>query len=175
MTKMLEACYKSIGFVEGKNNDNPYGKKYGLNNVSYCSLFLSYKAEEVGIDFFKKIKDKTGKYFLAGCTKDYCAYVPSVYTYVKRVGLLKTDPVKSPPKAGDIIMFNMNTYKDGIRWSDHIGIIESYDPKTKIFHTIEANTSVKKFGVGRIEVEGGGVARKNRYIQNITGWFTIPI
>ena len=113
---MLAEMLKYEGWVEGKNNDNPFGKYFGLNNNPYCSLAISYFAESVGITFFKNIKDKTGKYYLTGCTNRCCAYVPSFYNYAKRLGILKTDP--NTFKKGDVLLFNMNgVYPDGINLS----------------------------------------------------------
>lgn len=167
--EFLKECLKYEGFIEGINNNNPFGKYYGRNYESYCSFFVSYCAEKVGIKFFQNIKTKDGKNYLTGATNRYCGYCPSLYTFAKARGILKTDPIKQVPKAGDVILFNMNTYPDGIRWSDHVGVIVSYDPKTKIFHTIEANTSNNN----KMTNDGGGVFRKQRYIKNITGWFSI--
>lgn len=165
----LKKCLSYEGFVEGKGNDNPFGKYYGRNFESYCAFFVSYNAEMTGINFFKNIKTKDGKFFLTGCTNRYAGWCPSLYTYAKARGILKIDPIKQPPKAGDIILFNMNKYSDGVRWSDHVGVIVSYDSKRKVFHTIEANTSNNN----KMTNNGGGVFRKERYIQNITGWFSI--
>ena len=38
--KILKVLEKEVGYVEGKNNDNKYGKAYGWNNVPYCVIFI---------------------------------------------------------------------------------------------------------------------------------------
>lgn len=165
---MLAEMLKYEGWVEGKNNDNPFGKYFGLNNNPYCSLAISYFAESVGITFFKNIKDKTGKYYLTGCTNRYCAYVPSLYNYAKRLGILKTDP--NTFKKGDVLLFNMNgVYPDGIKWSDHTGLFISYNTKTKKVETIEANTS----STNKLTNDGGGIFRKYRSMNCINGAFSV--
>lgn len=39
---------KHVGFHEGPNNDNPFGKHYGLNHLPYCALCVSYCCEHSG-------------------------------------------------------------------------------------------------------------------------------
>ena len=169
MSKFYDECAKYEKYIEGKNNDNMFGKYYGLNNQPYCGLGLSFCAEKVGNKFFQNIKDKTGKYFLAGCTSKYAAYCPSIYTYAKARGILKTDPSKNTPKKGDVVLFSFGKYKDNIRWSDHVAVIESYNPLTKKFKTLEFNTS----NTNRLTNDGGGVFKKDRHISLITGYFSI--
>lgn len=173
MTKQddfLKKCLSYEGFVEGKNNNNLFGKYYGRNFESYCAFFVSYNAEAVGINFFKNIKTKDNKFFLTGCTNKYAGYCPSLYTYTKSRGLLKTNPTTQPPKAGDVILFNMNgVYPDGIKYADHVGVVVSYNPKTKVFDTIEGNTS----NTNKLTNDGGGVFRKQRTFGNVLGWFSI--
>ena len=168
-SKVLDLFLKYDQKLEGKNNDNEAGRYYRLNNQPYCALHLSYLAEKVGNKFFQNIKDKTGKYYLTGCTSRYAAYCPSLYTYAKAKGILKTNPDKEVVNKGDIILFSFGKYKDGIFWSDHVGQIISYNPKNGYFQTMEANTSLN----GKLTNDGGGYSKKYRHKSLVTGFFSI--
>lgn len=50
MTKpaWLKEAESHIGFREGPNNDNKFGRHFGLNNVPWCDLFVAYCCEKSG-------------------------------------------------------------------------------------------------------------------------------
>lgn len=39
---VVKAAQAEIGYKEGKNNDNKYGKWYGLNNQPWCMIFVCW-------------------------------------------------------------------------------------------------------------------------------------
>ena len=41
---IVNIAQKQIGFIEGPNNENPYGTWYGMPNQSYCYIVLKYNA-----------------------------------------------------------------------------------------------------------------------------------
>jgi hypothetical protein len=44
----LASNYAVAHYKEGKNNDNIFGKWYGMNNVPWCAEFVSYCFNKVG-------------------------------------------------------------------------------------------------------------------------------
>ncbi|MCX4365118.1 MAG: LysM peptidoglycan-binding domain-containing protein [Bacilli bacterium] len=80
--KFLKIALAEVGYKEGKNNDNKYGKWYGMNNCSWCAIFVSWCAAQVGI-----IKTLIPRY--SGCGTGY--------NWFKNKGL-----ITMKPKAGDI-------------------------------------------------------------------------
>lgn len=137
---ILDGARKWIGFQEGPNNDNPFGKHFKNNNQAYCNWFVSYV-----LIVEAKIKITP------------CGYVPTSYSYFKKIGKLF-----STPKPGDLVYFDF--VKDRI--PEHIGFVEEVLPNGKII-TIEANTSPTKKGS---QDNGDGVYRKERYVSSCIGF-----
>ena len=96
--KILDGARKWLNFKEGKNNDNPFGKHFGANNVAYCNYFASY------------VLIVEAKINIAPC-----GYVPTSYAYFKKIGKLH-----KTPKEGDLVYFDF--VRDGI--PEHIGFVE---------------------------------------------------
>ena len=111
-------------YKEGKGNDNIFGKYYKRNGESWCAFFVAYILEQ------EKFKDLDGLK-----AKGLHGYCPAIFNEMKA-----KNKIHQNPKAGDIVMFGFKLY-DGKRASDHIGIVKSYDPKTKLLKTYEGNTS----------------------------------
>ena len=49
MTTVVDVARAEVGYQEGPNNDSKYGKWYGLNNQSWCAMFVSWCFNEVGL------------------------------------------------------------------------------------------------------------------------------
>ena len=97
---LLAAAAEDIGYTEGKNNDNKFGKWYGWNNVSYCMMAVQYWFAKIGYGL---------PYKTASCSALlawYKQYLPK--------------QVLSAPKRGAIIIYNFG----------HTGICESYTSST---------------------------------------------
>jgi|GEM_PF-3062206 len=110
--------YKPKGAKEGDNN-NPYGKWFGLNGQPWCAIFVSFCANEAGI--------------LGTVVPKYSNVEEGRKWYVKK-GRFKGVSSGYAPKAGDVIFFRNGN-------QNHTGIITAYDPKTKEIITIEGNSS----------------------------------
>ena len=36
--EVVSVAQSQVGYKEGRNNDNKYGREYGLNNAAYCCI-----------------------------------------------------------------------------------------------------------------------------------------
>lgn len=137
---ILDIAVKEIGYVEGANNANKYSAALKLPNESWCADFVTYCAIEAGQS--KAVV--------------HSSYCPSWEKWATTNKLCI--PVESL-RANDLVLFDFN----GSKTAQHIGIVESYNPKTKTAVTIEGNTSS---GSGS-QANGDGVYRKKREIKFI--------
>jgi len=112
--KFLKIALAEVGYKEGKNNDNKYGKWYGMNNCSWCAIFVSWCAAQVGV-----LKTLIPKY--SGCGTGY--------NWFKDKGL-----ITKTPKAGDIGF--LKPTKKG-KTSSHTFIV--YEVNGNTITTIEGN------------------------------------
>lgn len=97
---LIATAAADIGYTEGKNNDNKFGKWYGWNNVSYCMIAVQYWHDKIGY---------TLPYKTASCSALLAWYKTN-----------QPGRVLSAPKRGAIIIYNFG----------HTGICESWDTKT---------------------------------------------
>lgn len=111
-SKVVSIAAGQVGYKEGRNNSNKYGAAYGMNNVSWCQIFIWWCFKQAGMDWYKT----------ASCTACYKHYASRS---VSRDALRK----------GDIVYFDW----DGSGDCDHVGIVESVGSSR--ITTIEGNTS----------------------------------
>lgn len=140
VAKIVEVAKKEIGYKEGKNNDNKYGKAFGLNNQPWCAEFVWWVAKQAGED--SKIL-KT-----ASCEQ--------LEAWAKKNDLIV--PV-SLVQAGDILLFDFS--KKGK--SEHTGYALGYNKNTHLIDTVEGNTSSGKGS----QVNGDGVYERERSITAV--------
>ena len=136
-TKFADAHYK-----EGRNNDSVFGKWYGMNNVPWCAMFVSYCFNKAGV----------GSLVAASTLKGFASCSAAVNWFKAHKGLVASKNAKP----GDVVFFNFH----GAKSPDHVGIVISNDPKHKVMHTVEGNT-VNPNGTGD-QVNGDGVYYKTR-------------
>lgn len=123
-SSIISVALKEEGTRESGGNNNKYGKWYGMNNVPWCAIFVSWCANQSGIptDIIPKF-----------------ASVSEGLNWFKGKGLFKTKG-SYVPKAGDIF-FN----KSG--GASHTGLVVSSDGTN--FFTIEGNYNDKVAKVTR--------------------------
>ena len=141
--KIVKVLEKEIGYVEGKNNDNKYGKDYGWNNVAYCVIFMWWAFKEAG----------ASDYFCGGTKQASC-------TKVKEWAQAHNCWVTKDYKPGDLLLFNFN----GKNTPKHIGFL--VEVKNGVYYTIEGNTSPSNRGS---QENGDGVWNKQRKLSSIVG------
>lgn len=142
--KALNRARDQIGYVEGPNNDNKYGKWYGANNQPYCAMGLTWSYENEG----------ESPSFVQGSRY---AYVPYIVADARngRYGL----KVTGDPIPGDLVCYDW-------QWNgefDHVGLFEQWKAGTA-FTAIEFNTSPE--GSGGSQSNGGGVYRRTRNLNS---------
>ena len=137
---VLNIARKQIGFVEGANNDNPYGKWYGIPNEPYCAMGVSWCFNEVGLSAL--VAAQTPKGF---------AYCPTGLSWFQRN---KQIVGKYDGQPGDLVFFSWA----GNGVADHVEIIEaaSKDGITTIgFNTTDEHS-------GGNQANRGGCYRRHR-------------
>jgi CHAP domain-containing protein len=135
----LAAAIRELGYVEGANNDNKYGRWYGMNHQPYCAIFASWCDQTSGspTDSFNQ-----GVAY---------AYVPYIIADA-RLGYYGLS-ITSSPRPGDLVCYDWS--RDGEY--DHVGIFESGNNSS--WTDIEGNTSPDNNGN---QSNGGGVYRRQR-------------
>ncbi|GHF48065.1 CHAP domain-containing protein [Streptomyces morookaense] len=108
---LLDEAAKHIGYKEGPDNDNMFGRWYGDNNQPWCAMFVSYCAAKSGND------DIIPRY--EGCSA-------GVDWFQNR------NLWSSTPSVGAIVFY-------GPGGGDHTEIVESFDDST--ITTIGGNTN----------------------------------
>lgn len=136
MANVVDIAKKEIGYKESANNDNKYGVWYGLNNVSWCAIFVSWVFNQAGLA--DKVSAQTKKGF-ASCDA-------GLKWFTKNNKLV---PV-GQAQAGDIVFFQF----DADAQPDHVGIVAMNNGR--ILTTIEGNTGTAS------QSNGDGVYQKVR-------------
>lgn len=113
---LLNEARKHIGYTEGANNANKFGRWYGMDNQPWCDMFIAYCADQVGA------LEVVGRF----------AYTPSHANWFRARGQWHDGPAGAQP--GDIVFFKWS--KNRIH---HVGIVESASGNT--LRTVEGNTS----------------------------------
>ena len=127
---------------EGVNNDNKYGKWFGLNNQPWCMMFVQW--------CFSCARAKDLLFRTAGCE--------ALEAWAVKNNL--TVPV-AEVQAGDVLLFDF--HKEGK--SVHTGIaVGGVDPKTKLIPTVEGNTAADNAGS---QANGDGVYYKHRKVESV--------
>jgi len=144
----LASNYATAHYREGKNNDNLFGKWYGMNNAPWCAMFVSYCFNKVG----------AGALVAAGNPKGFASCNVGVRWFENHNRLVGT----AHAQPGDIVFMCFN----GTGAYDHVGIVISNDPKNKVLHSVEGNT-VNPNGTGD-QVNGDGAYFKTRPYAYIT-------
>lgn len=132
----------AVGFVEGPNNENPWGPEQGVRNAAYCASFAHVIPYHHGYRFppESQFGDKGD------------AYVPFVERHARDHGEWADDHAsRGEPcdlQPGDMVTFDWNL--DGI--GDHVEtVVDNYgDPYGPTFRTIGANTGDPQ-GVHQVE------------------------
>ena len=137
---VLNIARTQIGFVEGPNNENPYGIWYGIPNASYCAMGVSWCFAQVGLSSL--IAAQTPKGF---------SYCPAGLTWFQKQNLVINKYAGQP---GDLIFYSF----EGNGVADHVEILEAASPAG--LTTIGFNTS-PDHATGS-QQNGGGCYRRHR-------------
>jgi len=104
---IVNIAQTQIGFIEGPNNDNPYGKWYGIPNESYCAMGVSWVFAQAGLSAL-----------VAAQTEKGFAYCPAGLTWFQKKGRVVG---KYEGQPGDLVFYSWA----GNGVADHVEIIEA--------------------------------------------------
>lgn len=113
---IIKVAKSQLGYKEGVDNDNAYGRWYGMNHQPWCAQFISWLASKSGNT--KKIPK--------------FAYTPAGADYFKSKGL-----AGHKPKAGAIHF----VYHASMGRIAHVELVISVDEKAGTYTVIGGNTS----------------------------------
>lgn len=139
---VVSVAQSQVGYKEGRNNDNKYGREYGLNNAAYCCIGMWWCFKHAGAS---NLFYDGGK--VASCT--------ALWNWANRKGLAVS---KNNLRRGDIVFFDWDRSGD----CDHVGIVEAAGSSQVT--TIEFNTSKGNSGS---QSNGDGVYRRYRPYSKI--------
>jgi CHAP domain len=142
---VLNVARQQLGFVEGPNNENPYGSWYGIPNESYCAMGISWCFAQVGLSAL--VAAQTDKGF---------AYCPAGLAWFQKK---KQVVDRNAAKAGDIVFFSWA----GNGVADHVELVEG--ASTLGLTTIGFNTGPDF--TTKNQQNGDGVYRRQRNFLHV--------
>jgi hypothetical protein len=142
MTTIMAEAESHVGYHEGPNNDNQFGRHYGTNHQPWCAFFVMYCAEHAG-----RRVDNTpaGDY-------PHTGYCPDALHYYGEHGRLHTNP-----EPGDQVLYVHRA--SGVAY--HTGIVTAVSGNQ--FTTVEGNTSPDH----GVDPDGGGVYRRHHTLTEL--------
>lgn len=140
---VLDVARGELGTVESPRGSNrqKYGAWYGLNGQPWCSIFVAWCFDRVGVNVRKWSSN--------------WAYTPAALQGMRNLGMVVPTRQAQP---GDIVFFD---FPDSVKRTQHVGIVESVTATGVV--SIEGNT-----GVGN-DSNGGEVMRRTRPWAHISG------
>lgn len=166
--EMVRIANAEIGYTEGTNKDNKFGKSLNINNTNWCTLFVTWVAKKTTVEDTNLYNDVIKSFSGFATVRNTILYFNNQdnlnFYYSKHYGGNYT------PKAGDYIFFdwesswNKKISDESIKGiSDHEGIV--VEVKNGIVYTIEGNSGNPK-----------GVRKKSyklnsSYIMGYGSWY----
>jgi hypothetical protein len=145
--KVIALALGQVGFVEGVNNDNPYGASVGMNHEPYCCLGVSWTFRNVGL-----VDLVAGQY-----SWGYAECQGALNIFASK-GLVL--PHGTPAKAGDIAMWAW----DNPNVAEHTElIIEDQTPSGLVL--VGWNTSPDH--ANGSQANGGGTYLRHRSVYGL--------
>jgi hypothetical protein len=138
---IVHTAQQQVGFVEGANNENPYGTWYGINNQPYCAMFVSWVFGQNNLS-----------HLVAAQTTKGFAYCPAGLAWFQQKSCVVN---KYDGKPGDIVFFSFT----GTGQADHVEII--VDASKDGITTVGANTS-PDHALTASQANGNGVYLRHR-------------
>lgn len=144
--RIVDIAKAEVGVIESPKNSNKtkYGSWFGLQNLPWCGIFVSWCYYQAGYPLGN-----------IGFSKGFAGCQTAVAHFKK------TSEITKIPQPGDIVFFDWN----GDSRYDHTGIFVRWINKTQ-FESIEGNTSLTN------QSNGGQVMLRTR--QNSRVLFVHP-
>ena len=127
MKRLTEIAEGYIGYMEGPNNDTPFGKWFGLNNQPWCAMAVSKILHEAGI--------------LEGYTNKKKGHA-SCDEWLKHLAKNNQLVPIGEAQRGDLVFFQF----DDDAQPDHVGIVKYHNTALKYMKVWEGNTSADNRG-----------------------------
>lgn len=140
---VITLAVADLGYKEGPNNDNKFGKWYGVNNEPWCAMAVSYWCHKGG---------------LAAGTFAKAASCTVAMHWAIRNKMWISNPMAG--RAGDQAIYNARA---GSSSPVHTGIVEA-SLGNGVYRCIEGNTNANG------SANGDGVYRKRRKAERIIGF-----
>ena len=138
---IVHTAQQQVGFVEGTNNDNPYGTWYGMNNQPYCAMFVSWVFGQNNLS-----------HLVAAQTTKGFAYCPAGLAWFQQKSCVVNKYDGTP---GDLVFYSFN----GNGQADHVEII--VDASKDGITTVGGNTS-PDHALTASQANGNGVYLRHR-------------
>jgi hypothetical protein len=138
---IVHTAQQQVGFVEGANNDNPYGTWYEMNHEPYCAMFVSWVFGQNNLS-----------HLVAAQTSKGFAYCPAGLAWFQQKGCVVN---KYDGRPGDLVFFSFN----GNGQADHVEII--VDASKDGITTVGGNTS-PDHALTASQANGNGVYLRHR-------------
>jgi hypothetical protein len=138
---IVHTAQQQVGFVEGANNDNPYGTWYGMNHQPYCAMFVSWVFGQNNLS-----------HLVAAQTTKGFAYCPAGLAWFQQKSCVVN---KYDGRPGDIVFFSFT----GTGQADHVEII--VDASKDGITTVGGNTS-PDHALTASQANGNGVYLRHR-------------
>ena len=103
---VIHVAQQQVGFVEGQNNQNPYGDWYGIPNAAYCAMGVSWVFAQVNLS-----------HLVAAQTPKGFSYCPAGLAWFQRNGQIVE---KYSAQPGDLVFYSWGS---GV--ADHVEIVEA--------------------------------------------------
>lgn len=151
--RVLAIATKEIGYQQGKNQDNKYGRWFGMNNCAWCVIFsAAWCYNQAGLigDVVGRTYKEGGLYSASQTLNWYRAHDP--------------DCIKKEGVPGCLVIFDFpkTKYK-----TDHMGLFVKLEGGK--ITTIDGNTS------GTNNSNGGWVQQRSRRLQDLDNvWYIVP-
>lgn len=146
--RFLKELRSELGYSEGSNNDNKFGRIYGMNHQPWCGIFVSVKARDA------RVQSIIPKF----------AYTPAGAQYFKDHRMESgAKQWGDKPRVGAIVFYDTA----GLGRISHTGVVEKVF-RDGSFYAIEGNTNAAGSREGRV------VRRQKRTKVGPRGGFGYP-
>lgn len=151
--RVLAIATKEIGYQQGKNQDNKYGRWFGMNNCAWCVIFsAAWCYNQAGLigDMVGRTYKEGGLYSASQTLNWYREHDP--------------DCIKKEGVPGCLVIFDFPKTKAK---TDHMGLFVKLEGGK--ITSIDGNTS------GTNNSNGGWVRQRSRRLQDLDNvWYIVP-
>lgn len=169
----------SLGIREATgNNDGVPATRYNRGEVghAWCASFCLFCAQHA--DGVADVAPTTKKYYDMRAVTGFEEEMHRLGWWWPAIAVFDPTTARAAPAPGDFIMYANRGGSDlARRGGRHMGIVESYDPATKVLVTIEGNmgNTIKRL-TGTLDLQGtvSAVMASSGERRPVTGFARVP-